>query len=107
MKLRWESISIWGNYVSLLFFYLSLEPYDVTYVESAMIFLQMVRHGGCLGLGLAAMGSHRQDVYEQLKFNLYQDDAVTGEAAGIAMGMVMLGSKSTQAIEDMVAVSKN
>lgn len=51
------------------------------------------------------MGSHRQDVYEQLKFNLYQDDAVTGEAAGIAMGMVMLGSKSTQAIEDMVAVS--
>lgn len=65
----------------------------------------MVRHGGCLGLGLAAMGSHRQDVYEQLKFNLYQDDAVTGEAAGIAMGMVMLGSKSTQAIEDMVAVS--
>ena len=51
------------------------------------------------------MDSHRQDVYEQLKFNLYQDDAVTGEAAGIAMGMVMLGSKSTQAIEDMVAVS--
>lgn len=57
-------------------------------------------------MGLAAMGSHRQDVYEQLKFNLYQDDAVTGEAAGIAMGMVMLGSKSTQAIEDMVAYAQ-
>ncbi|XP_043259847.1 26S proteasome non-ATPase regulatory subunit 1 [Colletes gigas] len=67
---------------------------------------EMVRHGGCLGLGLAAMGSHRQDVYEQLKFNLYQDDAITGEAAGIAMGMVMLGSKSTQAIEDMVAYAQ-
>ncbi|XP_071440375.1 26S proteasome non-ATPase regulatory subunit 1 [Hetaerina americana] len=67
---------------------------------------EMVRHGGCLGLGLAAMGTHRQDVYEQLKFNLYQDDAVTGEAAGIAMGMVMLGSKSTQAIEDMVAYAQ-
>lgn len=64
-----------------------------------------VRHGGCLGLGLAAMGTHRQDVYEQLKFNLYQDDAVTGEAAGIAMGMVMLGSKNASAIEDMVSVS--
>lgn len=64
-----------------------------------------VRHGGCLGLGLSAMGTHRQDVYEQLKFNLYQDDAVTGEAAGIAMGMVMLGSKHAPAIEDMVAVS--
>lgn len=45
------------------------------------------------------------DVYEQLKFNLYQDDAVTGEAAGVAMGLVMLGSKSATAIEDMVAVS--
>ncbi|XP_066591012.1 26S proteasome non-ATPase regulatory subunit 1 [Prorops nasuta] len=67
---------------------------------------EMVRHGGCLGLGLAAMGSHRQDVYKQLKFNLYQDDAVTGEAAGIAIGMVMLGSKSTHAIEDMVAYAQ-
>lgn len=65
----------------------------------------MVRHGGSLGLGLAAMGTHRDDVYEQLKFNLYQDDANTGEAAGIAMGMVMLGSKNASAIEDMVAVS--
>ncbi|XP_055592826.1 26S proteasome non-ATPase regulatory subunit 1 [Uranotaenia lowii] len=65
-----------------------------------------VRHGGCLGLGLAAMGTHRQDVYEQLKFNLYQDDAVTGEAAGIAMGMVMLGSKHAPAIEDMVAYAQ-
>ncbi|KAJ8892178.1 hypothetical protein PR048_004758 [Dryococelus australis] len=67
---------------------------------------EMVRHGGCLGLGLAAMGTNRQDVYEQLKFNLYQDDAVTGEAAGIAMGAVMLGSKATQAIQDMVAYAQ-
>lgn len=67
---------------------------------------EMVRHGGCLGLGLAAMGTHRQDVYEQLKFNLYQDDAVTGEAAGIAMGMVMLGSRHAAAIEDMVAYAQ-
>ncbi|KAF5287749.1 hypothetical protein FQA39_LY15769 [Lamprigera yunnana] len=67
---------------------------------------EMVRHGGCLGLGLAAMGTHREDVYEQLKFNLYQDDACTGEAAGIAMGMVMLGSKNSSAIEDMVAYAQ-
>ena len=45
------------------------------------------------------------DIYDQLKFNLYQDDAVTGEAAGLAMGLVMLGTKSPMAIEDMVAVS--
>uniref|UniRef100_A0A8C4WXA0 26S proteasome non-ATPase regulatory subunit 1 n=1 Tax=Eptatretus burgeri TaxID=7764 RepID=A0A8C4WXA0_EPTBU len=66
----------------------------------------IVRHGGCLGLGLAAMGSARQDVYEQLKFNLYQDDAVTGEAAGLAMGLVMLGSRSASVIEDMVAYAQ-
>ncbi|XP_059478914.1 26S proteasome non-ATPase regulatory subunit 1 [Neocloeon triangulifer] len=67
---------------------------------------EMVRHGGCLGLGLAAMGTHRQDAYEQLKYNLYQDDAVTGEAAGIAMGMVMLGSQSSDAIADMIGYAQ-
>jgi 26S proteasome regulatory subunit N2 len=78
-----------------------------TYVTQCNIsFHQMVRHGGCLGLGLAAMGTNRQDVYDQLKFNLYQDDAVTGEAAGIAMGMVMLGSKADHVIEDMDKVSR-
>ncbi|XP_040568295.1 26S proteasome non-ATPase regulatory subunit 1 [Lepeophtheirus salmonis] len=64
---------------------------------------EQLRHGGCLGLGLAAMGTHRADVYEQLKYNLFQDDAVVGEAAGLAMGLVQLGSKDATAIEDMVA----
>merc|ERR1711872_891729 len=67
---------------------------------------EKVKHGGCLGLGLAAMGTHRADVYEQLKFCLYQDDAVTGEAAGLAMGLTELGSKSASAIEDMVAYAQ-
>merc|ERR550539_1010842 len=67
---------------------------------------EQIKHGGCLGLGLAAMGTHRADVYEQLKFCLYQDDAVTGEAAGIAIGLCELGSKSAAAIEDMVAYAQ-
>jgi len=67
---------------------------------------EQIKHGGCLGLGLAAMGTHRADVYEQLKFCLYQDDAVTGEAAGLAMGLTMLGSKAASAIEDMVAYAQ-
>ncbi|KAK7867962.1 hypothetical protein R5R35_004963 [Gryllus longicercus] len=66
----------------------------------------MARHGGCLGLGLAALGTHCQDVYQQLKSNLHQDDAITGQAAGIAMGMVMLGSKSSEAIEDMITYAE-
>ncbi|XP_015684985.1 26S proteasome non-ATPase regulatory subunit 1-like [Protobothrops mucrosquamatus] len=52
------------------------------------------------------MGTARQDVYDLLKTNLYQDDAVTGEAAGLALGLVMLGSKNAQAIEDMVGYAQ-
>lgn len=65
---------------------------------------QTVRHGACLGLGLAAMGTARSDVYELLKTNLLLEDAVAGEAAGLAMGLVMLGTGSAQAIDDMVQV---
>ena len=32
----------------------------------------IVRHGACLCLGFTAMGTVGQDIYEQLKFNLYQ-----------------------------------
>jgi len=67
----------------------------------------IIRHGGCLGLGLAAMGTQRTDVYEQLKYSLFQDDAVTGEAAGLAMGLVMLGSANEQAVSDMVNYARD
>jgi len=43
-----------------------------------------------------------------LCFFLYlKDEAVTGEAAGIAMGLVELGSKSETAISDMVAFAQD
>ena len=61
------------------------------YSKCFLNFKQTVKHGGCLGLGLAAMGTTNKDVYQQLKNNLYQDDAVIGEAAGLAMGLVMIG----------------
>ena len=35
-----------------------------------------------------------------------RDDAVVGEAAGLSMGLVMLGTHSPQAIEDMTNVSQ-
>lgn len=34
---------------------------------------------------------------------LFTDVAVAGEAAGIAMGLVMLGSASNRALEEMIA----
>jgi 26S proteasome regulatory subunit N2 len=65
-----------------------------------------VKHGACLGIGLAAMGTARQDIYEELKNNLYKDDAVIGEAAGIAIGLVMLGTNSVQTLQDMLAYAQ-
>lgn len=43
-------------------------------------------------------------MYELLKDNLCQDDAVVGEAAGLAMGLVMIGTRSPNAIQDMIEV---
>ena len=63
----------------------------------------IVKHGACLGLGLAAMGNKNAEIYEDLKSNvLYMDDAVSGEAAGVAMGLVMLGSGNQMAVEEML-----
>jgi hypothetical protein len=41
-------------------------------------------------------------VYEELKNVLFQDSAVAGEAAGYAMGLVMLGSGSEKALDEML-----
>ncbi|MPC15068.1 26S proteasome non-ATPase regulatory subunit 1 [Portunus trituberculatus] len=76
-------------------------------IKACICTAQIVRHGGCLGLGLAAMGTQRTDVYEQLKYCLFQDDAVTGEAAGLAMGLVMLGSANDQAVSDMASYARD
>jgi len=52
----------------------------------------------------SAYGAHAfTDIFEDLKNVLYTDSAVAGEAAGIAMGLVMLGSASNQALEGMLA----
>ncbi|XP_063715844.1 26S proteasome non-ATPase regulatory subunit 1-like [Symsagittifera roscoffensis] len=75
--------------------------YLMTQVKDAVN--EPVRHGGCLGLGLAALGSGRYDVYDLLKQNLFLDDANVGEAAGIAMGLVMLGSADPQVFIDMTS----
>uniref|UniRef100_A0A914PME2 26S proteasome non-ATPase regulatory subunit 1 n=1 Tax=Panagrolaimus davidi TaxID=227884 RepID=A0A914PME2_9BILA len=61
-----------------------------------------VRHGACLGLGVAALGTHNESVYSQLRETLYQDDAVVGEAAGTAMGLVMAASLDATAFREMV-----
>ena len=61
-----------------------------------------VQHGNCLGLGLAALGSGDAAHFDRLTGVLFTDNAVAGEAAGLAMGHVMLGSADAAAVTVMV-----
>jgi len=63
---------------------------------------EVVQHGGALGLGVAGMASADDDIYEDLKAVLYTDSAINGEAVGLAMGLVMLGSGNMKALADMI-----
>lgn len=63
---------------------------------------EVVQHGGALGLGLSGMATGDDSIYEDLKGVLYTDSALNGEAVGIAMGLIMLGTGNIKALEDMI-----
>ncbi|RKO98605.1 hypothetical protein CXG81DRAFT_15699 [Caulochytrium protostelioides] len=63
---------------------------------------EVIQHGACLGIGVAGMASANEEVYEVLKTILFSDSAVAGEAAGLAMGLVMLGTASQRHIDEML-----
>ncbi|ODV80200.1 26S proteasome regulatory complex, non-ATPase subcomplex, Rpn2/Psmd1 subunit [Suhomyces tanzawaensis NRRL Y-17324] len=62
---------------------------------------EIILHGAALGAGVAGMASGSESLFEALKVVLYSDSAVSGQAAGLAMGLVMLGSGNESAINDM------
>lgn len=61
--------------------------------------VEVIQHGACLGLGLAALGTADDDIFDEVKNVLYTDSAVAGEAAGISMGLLMVGTASEKAGE--------
>ncbi|KAK4049515.1 proteasome regulatory particle base subunit [Microbotryomycetes sp. JL201] len=63
---------------------------------------EIIQHGAALGLGVAAMGSGNEEIYEELRTILFNDSAIAGEAAGYAMGLVMLGTGSAKALDEML-----
>ncbi|KAJ9062712.1 proteasome regulatory particle base subunit [Entomophthora muscae] len=63
---------------------------------------EVIQHGAALGLGAGAMASNNEVYYEELKKVLFTDSAIAGEAAGIAMGLVKLGTASQPAIDEML-----
>ncbi|KAF2088798.1 26S proteasome regulatory complex, non-ATPase subcomplex, Rpn2/Psmd1 subunit [Saccharata proteae CBS 121410] len=63
---------------------------------------EVVQHGCALGLGVAGMATGSEEIYESLKTVLYTDSAINGEAVGLSMGLVMLGTGNIKALEDMI-----
>jgi len=53
---------------------------------------EAISHGASLAVGLTALGTNDLDTVTDLKELLYTDSAVAGEGAGIAIGMVLVGS---------------
>jgi len=60
---------------------------------------KIIHHDACLGLGLAALGTVDENIYEDLKNVLYLDSAVAGEVVGISMGLLLVGNASGKASE--------
>jgi 26S proteasome regulatory subunit N2 len=63
---------------------------------------EVIQHGGALGLGIAGMATGDEEIFENLKNILFADSALNGEAVGLAMGLIMLGTGNVKALEDMV-----
>lgn len=80
-------------FLSVLFSYYSF------HAQLTPIAIQVIQHGACLGLGLAALGTADEEIFEDIKNVLYTDSAVAGEAAGIGMGLLMVGTASEKASE--------
>lgn len=62
----------------------------------------VVQHGAALGLGVAGMGGKNAEAYEDLKAVLFKESAVAGEAAGYAMGLIMLGTANVECADEML-----
>jgi len=63
---------------------------------------EVIQHGGALGLGVAGMATGSEEIFDHFKSVLYTDSAINGEAVGLSMGLIMLGTGSIKALEDMI-----
>lgn len=67
---------------------------------------EVVQHGACLGLGIAGMATDDSSLFEAMKNVLFSDSAVAGEASGFGMGLVMLGTGSRNAVDEMLQYAR-
>jgi len=64
-------------------------------------------HGACLGIGLMAMGTCDSTIMNALKNVLFKDKAISGEAAAISIGLISVGQRDTELIEEMINLAKD
>ena len=74
-------------------------PTRPSFPSPSLLPSQTILHGAGLGLGLSSLGSCDEEAFEDIKSVLYTDSAVAGEAAGLAMGLLLCGSLSDKAGE--------
>ncbi|KAJ2233268.1 proteasome regulatory particle base subunit [Coemansia sp. RSA 1286] len=67
---------------------------------------EILQHGACLGLGAAGMGSGSEEMARALLTVLYADSAISGEAAALALGLVMMGTNHEATLKDMLLYAK-
>ncbi|CAL9238391.1 unnamed protein product [Arabidopsis halleri] len=68
--------------------------------------VEVIQHGACLGLGLASLGTADECIYDDIKNVLYTDSAVAGEAAGISLGLLFVGTATNKASEMLAYAHK-
>jgi 26S proteasome regulatory subunit N2 len=67
---------------------------------------EVVQHGAALGLGVAGMGGKNPEAFDDLKQALFTDSAVAGEAAGYAMGLILLGTADAASADEMLTYAR-
>ncbi|PHJ24016.1 26s proteasome subunit [Cystoisospora suis] len=86
----------------------SIREYLLQQLQAAGTSSEPKQQGCCLGLGLVCLGNHDDaEVYEALKGVLFLDSAVAGEAAAIAVGLLLLGSSRAVAVDELLAYAQD
>jgi 26S proteasome regulatory subunit N2 len=87
----------------------SVKPFLVEQLEGAGgTGAEVLHHGACLGLGLASMASGDSALAQQIMDTVLLKwlNTISGEAAGYAIGLIMLGCGQSQLLEDLMEFAK-
>lgn len=64
---------------------------------------EVVQHGACLGIGLTAMATGNEELYETLRQILFTDGAVAGEGAALGIGLMLVGQSDSPLAQNSIS----